>query len=138
MKIKVLLFAFFMSFALSLPALAEVKDFGKFKVDVPAGWTAKDDDGTVIIAAADNSAVITITAGDNDGTSIEELAKQVSAELKGSAPKLEDDTYIFTFKNENGVDSHGFVSGDAKQFALVTITGEHSDTEKILNSLEEN
>ena len=139
MKMRVVFFTCLLSLALCLPALAEMKDFGKFKIEVPAGWTTAVDGDTVGITAPDKSASISVTVAASDGATPEAIAKELSAAFKGSAPTKDDDAYVFTFKNENGVDSVGVVGGlgDGKQVAVVTITGEHADVEKILNSLEE-
>jgi len=137
MKMRLLFFTLLLSLVLCMPAMAEVKDFDKFTALVPAGWTTDKDDDTVVFMGPDNSAVITVTVVQNDGTALEELAKQAAADLKGTAPEKDDDGYMFTFKNDNGVDGFAVVTGDDKHVALITVTGEHADVEKILGSIED-
>ena len=138
MKMRVVFFTCLLSLALCLPALAEMKEFAKFKIDVPAGWTTEVDGDTVGIIAPDKSAAISVTVAASEGATPEAIAKDLSEAFKGSAPEKSDDVYVFTFKNESGVDSVGVVAGlgDGKQVAVVTITGEHADVEKIVGSLE--
>jgi hypothetical protein len=138
MKIRVLFLTVLLSLALCLPAMAEKKDFGKFKVLVPAGWTDTVDEETVILAAPDNSAVITISVAEHEGMSATDIAKEMSKALKGSTPERDaDGDYTFTYKNENGAEGVGVVSVDGKNFVFITLTGEHADVDKILESVED-
>ena len=139
MKMKTMFFAFLLSLALCLPTLAEVKDFGNFTGNVPAGWTTfkNNDTGVVGIIAPDKSAAVSIYLDKNPAENIEELAKQFFAALKGSdLKKVQDNTFRFTFKNESGVESKCAISGDSELFCMVTVTGNHPEVENIVNSLQ--
>ena len=138
MKMRLFFFTLLLSLALCLPAMAQTKDFGKFKMLVPAGWTDAVDGSTVSLKAPDKSAAITITIGDREGASAAVIAKAFSKEFNGSAPEEDEDgDCTFTFKNASGVDAHAAVSIEGKNFILITLTGEHPDADKILESIEE-
>lgn len=117
-------------------AFAEVKTFPKFKVDVPAGWTDSQDGDTVILAAGDKSASVSITVASTQGMSLKDLAAAMSQQLKGSPPQSLGDGYHFTFK-AGAVESDAILSGDATTYVLFVATGEHPQIEHIMNSLED-
>ena len=90
------------------------------------------------MAAPDNSAVITISVAEHEGMSATDIAKEMSKALKGSTPERDaDGDYTFTYKNENGAEGVGVVSVDGKNFVFITLTGEHADVDKILESVED-
>ena len=141
MKIKIMFFAFLLSLALCLPAMAEVKDFGVFTVDVPAGWNATQDkeSGVVIIAAADKSAVLTIFVSPTEGVSVADIAQMFATELKGSTPQRQagaDEVYVFTYKSGE-VESTAVISAADKDYLLLTMTGSNPEMGKILASIQE-
>ena len=104
-------------------AFAGVQDFGKFTVDVPAGWTATPDGETVGIVKNDNSAAVSITYDSLDGASLKEIAEAFVGALNGKGLKDEGGVYSFTMTNENGVESKCYVSGDDKNYGLIVVTG---------------
>lgn len=122
--------------SMSTLAVAAVKDFPKFSIDVPAGWTSSQDGPTVILIADDKTASISITVGDTEGETIETLAKAFTQELKGSAPTPKDGGYTFTFKS-GAVESNAFITGEGKEYALFVVTGTHASIPAIMESLKE-
>ena len=104
-------------------AFAGVQDFGKFTVDVPAGWTATPDGETVGIVKNDNTAAVSITYDSLDGASLKEIAEAFVGALNGKGLKDEGGVYSFTMTNENGVESKCYVSGDDKNYGLIVVTG---------------
>ncbi|MBQ7214852.1 MAG: hypothetical protein IJS39_02580 [Synergistaceae bacterium] len=72
-------------------AFAGIQDFGKYTVNVPAGWTATPDGETVGIVKDDNTASMSITYDSLDGSSLKEAADAFVEALNGKG-----------LKNENG------------------------------------
>ena len=104
-------------------AFGAVQDFGKFTIDVPAGWTAEQDGTTVGIVKGDSTASMSITIEENDGTSLKDLADAFVKELNGKNLKNDDQgNAIFEFTNANGVTSTAVLNCDAKSFALLVLT----------------
>ena len=137
-KLVLLFMGLAMVMLLASHALAEVKDFKDFTVDVPTGWTAVDQDGTVAITADDKSAAITISWGPNDGKSVEEMAAAYSKELNGSAPVADSGGFVFTFTAAGAeVESKAFVAGEEDKHALIVMTGENPQMGEILGSLQD-
>jgi hypothetical protein len=127
----------FLVIAMATAAAAGTVAFSKIKVDVPDGWTASEEDKTIALYAPKNVAAISIVWDDTGGFSGKELAKAMSAELKGTAPVSEDGGYSFTFKNKNGVSSKSILMADGKEYMMLTITGEHPQLARVLNSIKE-
>ena len=138
MKLKLLCLAFVLSLALCVPAMAEVQDFEEFTIDVPAGWSTDiDEDIGIIVAADDQSAVISISAAENDGTSIEEIAKGTAKEMGGTAPqKVQEGAYTFTYKTEDGVDGKAIVQGTDELCVMITVTGDNPAVAGIMSSIK--
>jgi hypothetical protein len=134
-KLAMLLAVFTLCLSAST-AFAEMKTFPKFKVDVPAGWTASQDGETVILVANDKSASVSITVASTQGMTLKDLAAAMAQQLKGSQPQAFDDGYYFTFKSE-AVESSAIITGDDKEYALFVSTGDSPQIEQIMNSLED-
>ncbi len=123
-----------LSFSLCIAASAAVKEFPKFSVDVPAGWSASEQDGTVILMADDKTASVSITRGDTDGASFVDLAKAFAKELKGTEPQEQDGVYVFTF---NGGASTAILGGEGKEYALMVMSGKSDKFEAIMGSIKD-
>ncbi|MBQ7593908.1 MAG: hypothetical protein IJU48_06095 [Synergistaceae bacterium] len=93
-------------------ALAEVKDFGLYTVDVIDGWTAVPQGDTVYFVKNDNSASWSVMFGQvPDGANVEQYARDVMNQTKGSDFQTNDKgTYEFTFPNPNGQETHVMIS----------------------------
>ena len=72
----------------------------------------------------------------SDGTPARELARAMSAQLKGTKPVADDGGYSFSFTNKSGVKSKSFLFADKKNFAVLTVTGDHPQLDDILRSLK--
>ena len=121
-------------------AFAEVKDFGAFRVDVPAGWTAEQDGETVGIVKNDNTAAVSITYDSADGASAKEIAEAYMGELKGRNLQGADNAFTFEMTNANGVDSTCYVFADEGKYALIVATGKENapdEVDAIINSLDD-
>jgi hypothetical protein len=108
-------------------------------VDVAPGWSYEGEEDRILLVAEDESCAIAIIVSDAKGiTSIEEAAKTMSEELKGSEPtKIGDDTYLYSFLNEAGVETKVFVGLEDEKLKILSITGEHKDVEDMVISITE-
>nr|WP_321501156.1 hypothetical protein [uncultured Dethiosulfovibrio sp.] len=138
MKRKSIIFALLAVLAISSVAFAAVKNFGPLSVEVPNGWSAGKDGSTVSLTADDNSAALTITLEDNDGTDLKLIANEYAKQFNGTKPDVDDDVYTFTFKNPNDVECNVVITGDADMYVMLVMIGEHDDMEAIIDSIEIN
>jgi|GEM_PF-2566114 len=108
-------------------------------VDVAPGWSYEGEDDSIVLVAEDESCAIAIIVSDAEGlTSSEEAAKAMAEEHKGSElQKIDDDTYVYTFMNEAGVETRVFVGIEEGKLKVLSITGNHKDVEGIINSITE-
>ena len=146
MKIRILFFAVLLSLALCLPAMAVVKDFGKFKADVPAGWKGiKVDDIVYIATTPAESEKIIFYVIDNDGRNIAEYVKELVEGYKESGevdsvsePQLKDGVYVFTYKYSEYEEHDNIIRifSNDKHIFKIELIGRHADMEKILNSVK--
>ena len=121
-------------------AFGEVKDFGKFTINVPAGWTATPDGETVGIVKDDNSASMSITYDSLDGSTLKEAADAFVEALNGKGLANNDGLYTFTMTNANGVESKCYLTGDDKNYGLIVVTGGENAPDEIsamMDSLQE-
>lgn len=138
MNRKSIVLALLAVFVVSSIAFAAVKTFGHISVDVLDGWSAAQDGTTVSLTANDNSAALTVTLEENDGTDLELIAKEYAKQFNATAPVFEDDVYTMSFKNANGVDCNVVISGDGDMYVMLVMIGEHPQMEQIVDSLEFN
>ena len=104
-------------------AFGGVQDFGRFTIDVPAGWTATQDDSTVGIVKNDNTASLSITIDSTEGTPLKDIAEEFSKAFSGTKPEADSDgDYSFEF-NQNGVNSHCIITSEEGEYALLVLTG---------------
>ena len=137
MKVKQLVFAVLLSFALCAPAMAEVKTFGDIKVDVPTGWTTQEVPGAtgVALMSPDKTATISIAQAPMAGKSLEAIANESAAAMGGKATKDEDGYMIEG--NMGGAKIAAYIlEAEGGNFLAITLAGEHKDFEAILNSIE--
>ena len=118
-------------------ALAEIRYFSHIQADVPPGWSAMERDSSVILAADDKSAVLTITVQSSQGDNAEEIAGIISRNVNGTAP-VPDETaagYFFDFVAKEGGPGKGFVKVDGHWAIVVAIMGENPQVAGIIDSL---
>ena len=136
---KTVIFLALATFMLVLagPALAEIKYFTHIQADVPAGWSTSEKDETVVIAADDKSAVITITVQSDQGDNAGEIAGIISRNVNGTAPVEDVDSngYFFDFTAKEGGPGQGFVKVDGRRAIVVAIMGKNPQVRGILESL---
>ena len=116
-------------------AQAEVKQFTNFKAEVPAGWTSMEQQGAAVIMSPDGSAAVTITMVPHGGMSAEDVAKQASQALGGSAPEKDGDGWGFTY-NVGGIEGYNYVEAQGDNLISIAVVGDNPELEKILESIE--
>lgn len=118
-------------------ASAEVKYFTHIQADVPPGWSAFERDESVVIAADDKSAVITITVQSAQGDNAGEIAGIISRNVNGTAPVEDVDSngYFFDFTAKEGGPGKGYVKVDGGRAIVVGIMGENPQVRGIIESL---
>ena len=120
-------------------AFAVVQDFGEYTVDVIDGWTAVRQGETVYFVKNDNSASWSVMISELPGNAIlEQYAKDVMKQLKGSDFKFDGRSYSFKFKNANGQKSDAVITSiSGKKFMQWGIAGAETagkDLERLINS----
>ena len=118
-------------------ALAEIKYFTHIQADVPPGWTAFERDQSVILAADDKSAVITITVQSAQGDDAEKIAGIISKSVNGTMPveDVDNNGYFFNFTAKQAGPGRGFVKVDQGRAIVVGIMGDNPQVMGIINSL---
>ena len=129
-------------------AFGAVHDFGKFTLDIPAGWTATQQGPTAAIQKDDNTAAMSITldAVPEGVDSIDTLAAAFAQQFSGSfasvsTPEKDDDgDYAWDMVNAQGVNTHAMLSVNDGNYLLITLTGVESAPDEmsaILDSVQE-
>lgn len=120
-------------------SFATVQSFTNFTLDVPDGWTATENGSVLALIAPGNVASMSIVLDDSQGMDIASLANVFVSQMHGENLQATDDGgYEFSFKNPAGIDSHSILYLEDGKYLLMTVTGEHPDMGRILDSLQEN
>lgn len=132
--------------ALSAVSFGAVQDFGKFTIDVPAGWTATHTGPTASITKNDNTAALSVTVDSAQGNSAGALAAAFVESFKGSfksvsEPKADSDgDYSWDMVNAQDVNTHAMLHVAGGNYVLITMTGVENaadDMSAILDSIKE-
>lgn len=110
---------------LSSAAFGRVRDFGKFTVDVPKGWSVDTNDSRVTLMKG--RMIMEIEVASRGGKSLEKIALDIASRYGSNDCEDIEDYYVFTYV-EDGVESFGRVS-EAKrgQYLLVLIAPHDND-----------
>ena len=117
-------------------AFGAVQDFGKFTVDVAAGWTAAQTGPAVVITKDDKSASMSITVDSAQGNSAEVLAGAFAESFKGSFGKVgtpaadADGDYSWDMEN-NGVTTNAVLHVEDGDYMLITMTNLEAAADEI-------
>ncbi len=118
-------------------ACANVQEFRYFSLDIPDGWSAKEEGKIVTVKADDNSGSLVIMSGDPEGQSIGDMAAFFALEFNGTMPMKDDDgNYTFEFNKGR---SQAIVSGDEGFYMIIVGNGIENNGDvlgAILKSLE--
>jgi hypothetical protein len=123
----------------SFAADAAPQTFGPISVDVPNGWQVEESETQLSFKAPDNTAAVTIILEELEDSTVEEMAEEVSEGFNGTPPEAGPaGGFVFSFKNENGVNCNAFISGDEDEgyVVLVIAAGEHPQLAALLDSIE--
>ena len=103
-------------------AAAEVKEFSKLSIDIPAGWSVEEIAGTVAAIKDDKTAALTVSVEPFEvGRGLLDMARIFSQKFKGTPPKRADnESYTFTF---NDGKSQAVITSRVTSYVLVTTTG---------------
>jgi len=122
--------------AMAANVAAGVMEFSKLRIEVPEGWTAKEEDKAISLFAPGNVAAISVVWDDSGGLPAKDLAQAMSAQLKGTKPVPDEGGYSFTFRNKSGVKSKSFLFAGGKEYTVLTVTGEHPQLGRVLQSFQ--
>ncbi|MBQ7585927.1 MAG: hypothetical protein IJU40_06755 [Desulfovibrionaceae bacterium] len=146
MKILCAISCLILSLALATPSLAEIQtfgpDFSRFNVDVPAGWTAKPNDGGCQITSKDGATSVSIQVHKSGGQSALTLAQAISKEMEGKVVKIEeekdDPTKVTIYAEVDGLRVAVCIAVEGDKFLAITMAGSDSASiKKIVNSLSD-
>ena len=125
----------------SMSAWAEVQVFElppvRFTVDVPDGWTAVDEGAAITLRADDAEASVSFAVGPLGEASLEEMVEAFMEQLKGRDLEVEDDVYMFSFRDLTGHGSFALiVDVDGENYMVMSLTGYDDVMEDIIDSLD--
>ncbi|MCR4818620.1 MAG: hypothetical protein K5841_06655 [Fretibacterium sp.] len=113
-------------------AFGNVQEFSKFTIDIPDGWTAKEDGPALGVIKDDQTASLTIAVDQlKPGDTFGDLAAAMSQYMGGTTPEADaDGDYTFTAQNGQVV---VLVTGDnnAGVYAAFTMFGLETQAEAI-------
>jgi hypothetical protein len=132
---KKLFFTIVCCLLFAAPAAAAVQEFEKVKVDVPDGWAANAQGPVVIVAAPDGHAAVTVMVSPNPGQSLEAMAKAMSQQFNGSAPKQEDGAFVFEFKNQGLTGKQYFMPAAGGEVMIISTAGDDAKLKDIVRSV---
>lgn len=139
---RIFVLAMVLALTVSAVAFGEVKDFGKFTIDVPAGWTATHTGPTASITKNDNTAALSVTVDSAQGNSAGALAAAFVESFKGSfksvsEPKADSDgDYSWDMVNAQDVNTHAMLHVAEGDYVLITMTGVENAADDISAMLD--
>ena len=117
-------------------AFGNVQTFERFSVDVPEGWSARQEGPMVLLTKNDCSASMSITVADPQGMNKKALAQAFMRELKGTSLERDSDgDYTFDIMNAGGEKSEAYLGGDDDDYILFVITGMKNARDEITHIL---
>lgn len=106
-----LLLAAALILGLSCPALAEIQTFSRASVDVPSGWAAQEEQGSIMLTAPSQETILLIFIDDMNGLDLLHIAQTIATELGTDEINKTNGGYAFLGKDEsNEVESMTFVT----------------------------
>ncbi|MBR0168117.1 MAG: hypothetical protein IJQ08_05565 [Synergistaceae bacterium] len=109
---------------LSSTAFGARRDFGKFSVDVPKGWSADSDGSRVTLMKG--RMIMEIELASRGKKSLDTIAKEVARQYGSRDCEDIEDYYVFTY-TEDGVESFGRVSAPKKGMYLLVLMTPHDN-----------
>lgn len=113
-------------------AFGAVQEFTNFTMDIPDGWTAKEDGPTVGIIKDDQTASLAVSVDAlHEGDTIKDLAAAMSQYMKGTTPEADaDGDYRFT-AHDGQIQVMVTGDNDAGIYASFTMVGLETQREAI-------
>ena len=113
-------------------ACAAVQEFTHFTMDIPEGWTAKEDGPTVGIIKDDQTASLAVSVDAlHEGDTIKDLAAAMSKYMEGTTPEADaDGDYHFT-AHDGQIQVIVTGDNDAGVYAAFTMVGLETQREAI-------
>ena len=126
-------------------ALAEMRRFTGFSLDLAPGWKAEEVSGpdnlkAVIINHPQKKTMLTIGLEPLNGKSLKEKTEDLAKEVKGESEYLGDGVYLVAFTNQEGVDT--FITlvaaNEGREYLAAAIIGDPTDpdVQHMLDSIE--
>ncbi len=124
-------------FLCALPniALAEVREYALFSIDIPKGWTIKEEVKTYIFMEPKEQCVINLTAATHQGASYNELGILLYQNLQGMKPKSDDDGFTFLVDTKSEIVSTARLTYQGDNFVLMVASGACKNFQDIVSSL---
>lgn len=123
-----------MAVLLSSAAFGARRDFGKFSVDVPKGWSANNDGSRVTLTRG--NMIMEIELASMGKKSLDVKAKEIARQYGSSDCEDIEDYYIFTYV-EDGIESFGRVSEPKKGMYLLVLIAPHDHPNDVMFNIED-
>ena len=124
-------------------ASGAVQDFGAFTADIPEGWTAAEDNGTVFITKdgteGSDLVAVSITYDSTEGNSAKDIADAFVQKFKDVFPLVlmpeadEDGDYTWSMVNSDGANIRALLGVEDGRYVLVMMSGFDEAGEEILD-----
>ena len=127
------IFGFVLAAAMVLAAsmaFAAVQEFTNFSLDIPDGWTAKEDSPSVIVTKNDDPTVALNVTMDSlkPGDTYVDFANALAEYMKGTKPEVDaDGDCIFKAPDGNGGEVIGLVRGNESVYLYFIAAGMDKD-----------
>ncbi len=136
MKRSVVIWAILALMFSAVSAFGGVRDFGRFTLYVPGDWTATQQGDTTILMKDDNTASMSITITEAEGSArymAESLASEFEETFESvSTPERDSDgDYSWEMVNSYGVTTYAMLRVYDGEVMLITMTGVESAGEDI-------
>ena len=111
----------------------EVQEFTKFTMDIPEGWTAKEDGQTVSVTKNDETALVSVTIGPLKILTLEQVAEAFRENLGGTKlEKDKDGSYKFSFNDGN---ARTLLSQTGEEYIFFVMDGINTAGDEIISIL---
>ena len=117
-------------------AMAEVKKFSYFSIDLPKGWVGTEDGNTVGIVAPETKAVISITIDEMGKDTAESIANDFAKTMEATAPIEKDGKNYLVKYDVKGVNAFAFISSSGTKALLLNVIGSAEGLEGVLESIQ--
>ena len=138
-KIGVFLLLAALIFTFAASAEAELQRFGNIEAYVPEGWTVQATGAQTTFMSPGNVAALSVLVNTATGVTAEEVAVAYSEAHYGTTPEeVDEGTFVFSFQNENGIESHAVVVllADTDSYMVWVTAGAHPQLGELIESVQ--